>query len=101
MITLSDHQNVGVLNKAEVFCVIRKKLKPYLQSPESCHHILYPQNDQKLSPSKLLDLLRTPLSRDVFNYHVDSQGLKEMQLNSFKLTDSDKYAFNLLYNTVI
>jgi hypothetical protein len=37
ILTLSDHQNVAILNKAEVFCIVRKKLKDYLQAPESCH----------------------------------------------------------------
>ena len=35
ILILSDHENTKLLTKAEVFCIIRTKLKPYLKNAQS------------------------------------------------------------------
>lgn len=72
ILILSDHENTKLLTKAEVFCVIRKELKPYLRDAESANLILLSSSTAR----DLLPLLRTPLSRNTFESMVKTDHKK-------------------------
>ena len=68
ILILSDHENTKLLTKAEVFCIIRTKLKPYLKNALSSLRFI--QNsvsaEGSSGPSALLQELRPALSRSVY-----------------------------------
>lgn len=87
---LCDHENTKLLSKAEVYCIVSRKLKPYLLQPETAGQILF----SRAKASDLLPLLRTPLSRSVFDLKVKTDPKKLEVLNNLKLTESDQYAID-------
>lgn len=88
---LSDYKNTKLLSKAEVYCVIGRKIRPYLKSPETANRVLF----SGCSNSELLDLLRTPLSRNAFDCMVKTDPKKFEKMFNLKLTESDSYAIDV------
>ena len=93
---LSDHENTKLLTKAEVFCIIRNKLKPYLKNAVSSLQFM----QVKYEPSDLLECLRKPLSGHVFESVVKGQLEQLAQQPELKLSDTDKYAQSLLHEVI-
>ena len=82
---MADYKNTKLLTKAEVYCIIGRKIRPYLLSPEYTNQILFSESNA----SDLLSLLRPALSRSVFDatVKVDSKHKQEIQYS-----DTDEYA---------
>ena len=93
---LSDHENTKLLTKAEVFCVIRRKLKPYLQDSESANLFLLSSS----TPRDLLPQLRAPLSRNTFESMVKTDHKKFEHQQQLKLSETDKYALDKLSEVI-
>ena len=91
IVTLSDYENVKILSKAEVVCVLRNKLKPYLKDPVTAIQFLMKRSE----PQELLDKLRTPLSRNTYENMVKTDQKKLENQSQLKKSDSDNYALNL------
>lgn len=96
ILILSDHQNTKLLTKAEVYCVIGRKLRPFLQNVESTHQILFSGSQTK----ELLPLLRAPLSRNIFESMAKADHKKFENLMEQKLSDTDKYALDKLSDMI-
>jgi hypothetical protein len=96
IMVLSDHENTKLLTKAEVFCVIRRKLKPYLQDSESANLFLLSSS----TPRDLLPQLRAPLSRNTFESMVKTDHKKFEHQQQLKLSDTDKYALDKLSEVI-
>jgi len=96
ILIISDYQNTKLLTKAEVYCVILRKLRPYLRNAESASHILF----GGASVKDLVPLLRAPLSRNIFEQVVKTDYKKLENMHNFKQSDSDKYAFDKLRDII-
>ena len=92
IIILCDHKHTKLLSKAEVYCMVRNKLKPYLQDAASATQFL--MGDK--AAEDLMKLLRIPLSRNTFEMVVktDTRNFEDEQ--ELKLSHSDKYAMEKL-----
>jgi len=96
ILILSDYENTKLLTKAEVFCVIRKELKPYLRDAESANLILLSSSTAR----DLLPLLRTPLSRNTFESMVKTDHKKFEHQQQLKHSETDKYALGKLSDVI-
>jgi hypothetical protein len=65
ILILNDYENTKLLSKAEVYCMVGRKLRPYLKSPDQVGAILF---NKGASPNELTYLLRKPLSRIAFEF---------------------------------
>lgn len=80
-----------MLSKAEVYCIIGRKIRPYLKSPDFANQLLFSES----STSELLALLRPALSRRVFDAEVRADPKKEKKDEPVERSESDEYALEV------
>jgi len=93
---LCDYQNTKLLTKADVFCLIGRKIRCFLKQEEMANQFLFGNN----TPSDLLLLLKPPLSRNVLQNMVKTDDRKTEGMQSFKMSASDKDAFEILKDVI-
>ena len=59
----------SLINKTEVFCLLRNKLAPYFNDKSSVFYLL----DEKRKTEDLLDALISPLSRSTFEMYIEAE----------------------------
>lgn len=87
--TLSDPQ-IGILGKAEVFCLVKPKLKKFLKQGQKVFQIY----GDDLNISKLVP----PLSREVYDKEIQGQKVPKLKfdIKDSNLSDEDKYSKGLI-----
>ena len=93
---LSDFENTKLLSKADVFCLIGKRIRSYLVQEEFSNQFLFGDK----TPKEKLDMLKPPLSRSVFQNMVRFDSRKTEGMQSFKLSASDKEALEKLKDVI-
>ena len=96
VVILCDHKNTKLLNKAEVYCMVRNKLKPYLQDASSVTQFMLADR----TAEDLIKLLRVPLSRNTFEMLVKTDTRNYEDKEELKISYSDKYAMEKLKDVI-
>lgn len=87
MVRLSNMNKQNILSQAEVFCIVRKNLKPYLRDPTNVVHFIVREKSIGSEADhiiRLMEMLRPPMSRSTFEGYVKAGELAFENQEEFK-----------------